>query len=311
MSFDQLVKTSDPSKYLEEHPELLTSVSIIGNSILSQAIGYKNRILINILIDKVDIHIRNVQGWAAIHKAASMNDVETLKLLLERGEDINAVDNDGYTPLMIAAISDSFEAVKFLLSKKAETNRVIKQGKNILGLIGIRKEIRDYIQDMFQKDEPQVFKDMAVLEDPVTFSEIKKGEKYAYFIDSKNNYFCLGSYASILDMIEKKFKSSNKDYVFNIILNKLVSVNTILYATRGGELDLKKKFEEKDYDFLLGYFNKDTCMKVLRVYDEYNKEHNDDTFLTMLFKAGKLTMRVFCEDKNVDEIFQISKMSIN
>jgi uncharacterized protein len=46
--------------------------------------------------------------------------LELVKLLVERGEDVNAADNYGITPLMVAANLGDIEIVKYLISKGAD-----------------------------------------------------------------------------------------------------------------------------------------------------------------------------------------------
>ena len=60
-----------------------------------------------------------------IHKAASMGDrgLAALQIELSRGVDIDAADDDGWTPLIIAARNARHETVKFLLERKATVDK--------------------------------------------------------------------------------------------------------------------------------------------------------------------------------------------
>jgi len=55
------------------------------------------------------------------HRQRSSSDrLELVKLLIESGEDVNAADNYGITPLMVAANLGDIEVVRFLISKGAD-----------------------------------------------------------------------------------------------------------------------------------------------------------------------------------------------
>lgn len=55
----------------------------------------------------------------ALHYAAEAGEVESARLLLDRGADIEALDEDGNSPLHIAAIMSRYKMVAFLLSRGA------------------------------------------------------------------------------------------------------------------------------------------------------------------------------------------------
>jgi len=58
---------------------------------------------------------------APLHAAAEMGDLEEVKLLIERGSDINEIVS-GKTPLHAAAIKNQLEVVNYLIDKGAEIN---------------------------------------------------------------------------------------------------------------------------------------------------------------------------------------------
>jgi len=65
-----------------------------------------------------NINAKDDLGNAAIHRSAMNGDMDTLKLLVKSGCDINFMNNYGDTPLHIAVESDQIEIVKILLQRK-------------------------------------------------------------------------------------------------------------------------------------------------------------------------------------------------
>jgi len=69
----------------------------------------------------------------AIHSAALNDDLEAMKLLLEKGADVNQVNEYGLTPLIFATAPDvSEEMVKLLLEKGADPNKGDYKGRTSL-----------------------------------------------------------------------------------------------------------------------------------------------------------------------------------
>jgi ankyrin repeat protein len=78
-----------------------------------------------------DIHAvaRNQMKVQALHAAVASRRLETVALLLERGAEVNARQQVGYTPLMGAAAGGRDDIVQLLLDHGADPSLVSEDGK--------------------------------------------------------------------------------------------------------------------------------------------------------------------------------------
>ena len=80
---------------------------------------------VQLLLDHgADPGVKSKRNETALGNAATAGDEETFKLLLDQGADVNIRNVRGYSPLMLAASSDTMPAgiAKMLLSKGADTS---------------------------------------------------------------------------------------------------------------------------------------------------------------------------------------------
>lgn len=70
-----------------------------------------------------DLNQKNQDGSSPLNIAATFNKVEAAKLLIEAGADLNVKNNEGSTPLHVAAFFCHTEIVKALLKAGADKNR--------------------------------------------------------------------------------------------------------------------------------------------------------------------------------------------
>jgi ankyrin repeat protein len=66
-----------------------------------------------------------------LFSASSIGHVEVVKLLLEKGADMTAADNEGWTPLNSASLDGHIEVVKLLLEKGADVTVASNKGCTI------------------------------------------------------------------------------------------------------------------------------------------------------------------------------------
>lgn len=93
-----------------------------------------------------------IEGQTLLHIAAKSNCVESVKFFLEKGLDIEASDDVGFTPLMCAACSnDSTEVIQFLIDKGADINALTSYGENLLHLSAAWNENLDVVKFFIDK----------------------------------------------------------------------------------------------------------------------------------------------------------------
>lgn len=71
------------------------------------------------------IHDKNNLDDTPLHTVCTWGDLEAIKILLEAGADINAIGDQGATPIFNAIISKNNELIVYLLSQGASKNAKI------------------------------------------------------------------------------------------------------------------------------------------------------------------------------------------
>jgi ankyrin repeat protein len=78
------------------------------------------------------LEARDVDGWTALMRAGSDGRVDTVKLLLQHGADINAANTQDKTALMLASLNDHGQVVAHLLKAGAHVNLACDSGQTAL-----------------------------------------------------------------------------------------------------------------------------------------------------------------------------------
>ncbi|MGL4388446.1 MAG: ankyrin repeat domain-containing protein, partial [Brevinema sp.] len=73
-------------------------------------------------------------NYSPVHWAAAQGYSEMLKVLVEKGYDINGQDSSGFSPLHYAAASGKFDSVELLVSKGADLYLVNKDNLTAMSL---------------------------------------------------------------------------------------------------------------------------------------------------------------------------------
>jgi hypothetical protein len=78
---------------------------------------------------------RPATGSTPLGDAALHGNLEIVKLLIDRGANVNATNRDGNTPLIIAAFMCRTEVVHFLLDKEASLNHKNNRGETAIDVV--------------------------------------------------------------------------------------------------------------------------------------------------------------------------------
>jgi ankyrin repeat protein len=124
------------------------SYDFTGKTALHLSIIYKQWAVFKYLIQYgANIHTQCQYGkcqQAPLHLAVRMKNIPMIRLLLEKGADVNAKDEGGKTPLCLAIYTENNEIVKLLLSYGADPNVVFSNKLQMVSTplrLALRKEL--------------------------------------------------------------------------------------------------------------------------------------------------------------------------
>lgn len=85
-----------------------------------------------LLAHGADVNAKDQNGLVAIHKAAMVNNTEIMEILLAHGADVNAKSTSGLTPIIMATGYGLPDIVRVLINNGADVNLGISSDKNAL-----------------------------------------------------------------------------------------------------------------------------------------------------------------------------------
>ena len=100
---------------------------------LADAVERQDRRTVRELLARgVDVNAVQSDGGTALHWAAHWNDTETAKLLIESGAHVDVLNELGVAPLSLAALNGSLDMTTVLLRAGADPNRSLPGGETVL-----------------------------------------------------------------------------------------------------------------------------------------------------------------------------------
>ena len=127
-------ETERATQMLLEDPALLDRRSPDGYPPLGLAIFFGNRELAKFLIAQganVNAAAENAQRVAPVHAASAVCDHEILTMLLDRGADPNALQQNDYTPLHTAAARGDVGMATLLIERGADPQAKASDGMSV------------------------------------------------------------------------------------------------------------------------------------------------------------------------------------
>ncbi len=123
---------SDVEKLLKANPGMANAPDQAGNTPLHHAAGFGSLATVKLLLDKgADVDAKNKRASTPLHWAIP-NEAK-VRLLLERGATVNKAQADGRTPLYNAASAASANSIlKLLLDRAADPNVATSNGQTPL-----------------------------------------------------------------------------------------------------------------------------------------------------------------------------------
>lgn len=141
-------------KIFSELPEIVSAKDENGNTLIYYAVDQMHINLVELLLSKgADINIKNQDGRTPLHIAAGITDDDKLlSLLISKGADVNSQDNLGNTPLHNAAGNRLYKKnIPLLISSGAKVNSVNKSGETPIELTFKYKLV---LKDVAQLKDP-------------------------------------------------------------------------------------------------------------------------------------------------------------
>jgi ankyrin repeat protein len=135
LTFPEAVAVGDEGRVralLAKDPSLVKSYSADGYPAAGLAIFFCHPALARQLIDAgadINAAARNAQKVAPIHAAAAVRDLDTMRLLLERGANPDARQQEGFTAMHSAGLHGNIEMAKLLIEHGADPNVKTDDGK--------------------------------------------------------------------------------------------------------------------------------------------------------------------------------------
>mmetsp|Transcript_1870 Transcript_1870/g.2973 ORF Transcript_1870/g.2973 Transcript_1870/m.2973 type:complete len:419 (+) Transcript_1870:111-1367(+) len=106
---------------------------------------------IGTLLPEHHIHDYNEMKWTALHSCAAIGNISLVTELLDRGSEVEAATEEGFTPLHLAAHSGSIEVVSILVVRKVNINAQTFFEKNTPLHIAVQegwRAVSQYLIDM-------------------------------------------------------------------------------------------------------------------------------------------------------------------
>ena len=99
------------------------------------------------LVDGTDVNAKDDDGWTPLQDATTSGHKEIVELLITKGADVNVKTEEGETPLHTAVANDHKEIIELLIDKGADVNAKTGEGETPLHAAAykVHKEIAELL----------------------------------------------------------------------------------------------------------------------------------------------------------------------
>jgi ankyrin repeat protein len=115
---------------------------------------------VRVLLERgADIEARDSDNWTPLHVACAWGHLAVTRLLLDAGADMNVRDNDGHAPLNVACIFHNARIIRLLLERGVDVNIRDNWGKSPLDRamdLPPTNPAREEIIDLFREFHPEL-----------------------------------------------------------------------------------------------------------------------------------------------------------
>jgi ankyrin repeat protein len=122
------------------------------NKIIHQAIELNNlEVLYYIVENGADVNLLNYDGNTPLLMAIEQQNLEIIQYLVENGADVNLENGDRYTPLLMAIEQQNLEIIQYLVENGADVNLEYSDGYSpiLLATMIDNEEIIDYLMTYY------------------------------------------------------------------------------------------------------------------------------------------------------------------
>jgi ankyrin repeat protein len=134
-NFAEEGRTSDLAAELDKFPTRLDEKNSSGNTLLQMACCWGHVDTVKMLLRRgANIQVKNYDGWTALHQASFEGHTDIAKLLVEHGAHIPSKNEKGWTPLHLACREGKTDTAKMLIENGADTGVTSDNGLTPLHL---------------------------------------------------------------------------------------------------------------------------------------------------------------------------------
>ncbi len=179
------------------------------------------------------VNQKNIGGATALHIATRSGNAEIVQALIESGADVNAADNESWTPLMRASVARNPEIIKILLNSKANVQNVNSLGETAI-INSTSSECLECLKQLFLNYD---------LEQNINFDNIKNQLESAIMIaNNKNN--------QELQTFLKEYAAKFYAKVSNSTKNKVVTTPTYSFENNNSEEKIMLPMKKDNNNFI-------------------------------------------------------------